>query len=121
MPMTDDRLKLWLDFSKVVIPAVFVTGILGFAGQWMNADYQERQIKGEQLLQKTQIETERLIQQTKLDIEKEDKRAQIEAQIIGQEKDYLTSFLQNALDENTERKYQFALFFKSLSVRPERS
>ena len=91
--MTDDRLKLWLNFWKIVISSVVVTGGVTLATTLINASLQNKEIA----------------------IKDVEKKAEINTKIIEKEKDYLTSFLQNALDENTERKYQFALFFKSLT------
>ena len=43
---------------------------------------------------------------------------ELQIKVINQEKEYLTSFLERALDENLEKRYRFAQYFSALTQTP---
>tara|TARA_R110002126_G_scaffold52897_27_gene143475 strand:- start:1632 stop:2510 length:879 start_codon:yes stop_codon:yes gene_type:complete len=102
--MTDERLNIWLSFAKYAV----IAGGVAIATTVINSDLQDKEIKLREVETKAQIALKNL-----------EKKAEINSKVIEQEKQYLKDFLANALDENTERKYQFALFFKSLTYSQE--
>lgn len=80
--MTDERLKLWLNFLKWVLSSVVITGGIGIATVVLDAKRQE---------------------------------TELQIKVNEQEKNYLTSFLERALDDNLEKRHRFAQYFAALT------
>ena len=81
--MTDERLKLWLNFWKFILSSVVISGGIAIATTVITA---------------------------------KEKSTQLEIQVNQQEQEYLTSFLEKAMDDNLEKRRRFAQYFAALTT-----
>ena len=84
--MTDERLRLWLNFWKWLIATVVVTGGIAIATTMIDARHKDMELR---------------------------------IRINQEEKEYLTSFLEQALDDNLEKRHRFAQYFANVTTSEE--
>ena len=84
--MTDERLRIWLNFWKWLVSTVVVTGGIAVATTVIDAKH---------------------------------KNTELRIRLNQEEKDYLVSFLDRALDVNLEKRYRFAQYFAHVTASEE--
>lgn len=106
--ITDERLKLWLDFWKSIIIGGLVALAIAIIPVYINSQIQDRELATKAAEQKANI-----------DIAKNKTEADIKSQIIAQEKQYVEAFLERATEVNVEKRYMFTQYLANLTRDPE--
>jgi hypothetical protein len=86
--MSDERLRLWLDFFKWFLSSIIITGGIGWATTLINAKHKD----------------------TELAITKAEREAEIEIKKYEKEMSYLEQFLDRAVDSPLEKRHKFAQY-----------
>ncbi|MCH7888873.1 MAG: hypothetical protein IIA00_06300 [Proteobacteria bacterium] len=113
------RLKLWLQFWRIV----FISGVVGafaiFVPPWINARIQDKELD----ITKEQKGAELALARNKSDAElamaKSVKEAEILEKRMALEQNYVTTFLERATEENVENRYRFTRYLSALTRDPE--
>ena len=101
----NERLKLWLNFWRVII----VSGVLGtiavLVPPWINAQIQDKQLE----IDKNQKNAE-------LEMAQSENEAEIRAKRLELEQNYVTTFLERATEENVENRFRFTRYLSALTL-----
>ncbi len=105
--ISDDRLKIWLDFCKFIFVSGIIAAVIAIAPPLINSQIQDKELK-----------IKEAEQQAKLKIAKEKNEADIQTKVIEQETQYVKSFIDKATEENIENRYRFTHYISSLTRDP---
>lgn len=100
----DERLKVWLDFWKVILISGAVAIVIAIVPAWLNAQIQSNQLALKKEEQAATLEMARSKSET-----------EIQLQIVKQEEQYVKTFLDPATDLNTKRRATFTQYIGALT------
>jgi hypothetical protein len=108
MTISDERLKIWLNFWKVVLVSGVVAMVAIIAPPLINSQIQQKELAIKENEQRMQLE----MAKNKAD-------AEVRQAIVNQETKYVDTFFERATTENLETRFRYTQYFSALTRDPD--